>query len=319
MYKNIITIVITSFFYMGASIAQELETEPAPLHKDLVAKNTPLIEHLFNERDPETFEAFYKQAQQNKIIPQTLFEADFLYSVDIGDNQRLIKIVERHDTKKLVKNFNSLSSHAFATVDDLKAVLHFVSAVKYFENKNTKLFKKEIKEAFWYSPDQAPIFASLIEKTKLRGIIKNYTFPLQFKFQFQLTQKEIPDWKTIIPEQKALLIYCYSPWSNDCLEDAAEVAEIHKICIENNFAHLQHRLEIQDEADEDNVRYTKAVGLANAHAWTVETYKLCLLETLRIKQAPTLILLSQKGQIQFHGNLSKFKEFALNRPSPAKE
>ena len=322
MYKKIITTTIASIFYMSSSVAESLETDKSShteITKDLVAQNTPLVENLFTERDPKAFELYYKQAVESKIIPQTLFEADFLYSVDTENNQRLIEIVKRHDTKKLVKGFNSLSSHVFATVDDFKAVLHFVDAVKHFENNDTQLFKKEIKEAFWFSPDQAPIFASLIEKTKLKAIIKDYTFPSNFKFQLQLTQKEIPNWKTIIPEQTALVIYCYSPWSNDCFELAEEVKAIHEICVDNKFAHLQHRLEIPDEADIDNARYTKAVGIDNSHAWTVETYKVCLLETLRIKQTPTLIVLNQEGKIQFHGNITKFKEFVLEKPTLAKE
>lgn len=265
-----------------------------------------LIDQLFQERDPSIYPNIFRQAQEAKISIQTLFEADFLFAIDSGDNLKITRLLETHDFNKIHKNFNTIRSQIFASKDDFEAVTFFIKAIKAFELKQDQEFKKYIKQAFWLSPEQAPVFATYIEKTKLRNLISSYNLPSTFRFHLQQTNTEIKNWKNIIQEQTGLLLFCYSPWSNQSMLSTESAKLIHELCKSNNIAHLQHNIETSTEALADNADYVSSAGIKNAHFWTTETLKVCLIETLRIKQTPTLIEFNQEGSITFHGDVSGY-------------
>ncbi|MDB9741788.1 hypothetical protein OAB00_02925 [Akkermansiaceae bacterium] len=275
--------------------------------------NVLLEDQLFSERDPIAFERLYQKVKNSDDNPQILFEARFLYYIDLGNNDKISSLLELYDFDEISKNFNAFNSKVFGSKDDFDAVVCYIKAVKYFEEDNIELFKENIKEAFWLSPEQAPVYQTLIEKSKLQNVIADYTFPAFHKFQLQVTNKDIPGWRSIIPDQKGLLIYFYNPWNYDCFQLAPEVKNVNQVCIDNNFAHIQHRVEQSEDADIENGEYMLEVGPANANAWTVETYRLSTIDVFRLKTMPTLVLLNKEGKILFHGNITEFMERYSNK------
>lgn len=297
--KSIISLILILNFCMSLSFSQE--------------EDTPLKEAIFLERDSQVFKQLLNQAKKEKFSTQTLFEAEFIYTIDLNNLAEIGKLAEKYNLEQLKKEFNQIRSVIFSSKDEYRSVVLFIHAVKSFLNEEDAAFKAQIKEAFWLSPEQAPTFANLITKAKVRELKKNYRLPQNLKFHLQNTKKEITHWGSIIPNQQAILLYCYSPWNDMSFQTADEVKDIHKKCSINNIAHIQHKIETADDAIPENTLYIKDVGSSNAHIWTTETFKFSLLEQLKITQIPTLILIDNSGKILFHGNNSQFNQFFKNQ------
>jgi len=158
---------VVTIWIMGISITQaQLLDETAELS---------FVEKLFSTREKPIFESLLKEAKSKKIPEQTIFEAEFLFAIDTESDQNLIRLIERANA--LVKNFSLKNSEIFSERDDFLATVEFLHAIEAFQKGDEKKFKQHAQQAFWLSPNQAPLIGSYIRKFKIQSLKKNYQLP----------------------------------------------------------------------------------------------------------------------------------------------
>jgi len=80
------------------------------------------------------------------------------------------------------------------------------------------------------------------------------------------------------------------------------VAKFHKLCETKKIYHIHHNTESSPSVEQDLTDYLNVIGKTNAHLLTQSAKGDNLLDDLRIKSTPTVILFNQHGKIIKYGD-----------------
>ena len=260
----------------------------------------PLIERLFEERDPAAFEKAYATASAAGVKQQSLLEARFLFLVDQNDFKQLGAFSKVLVEQK--KHFNIDDSLVFAVPEDYFAIVEYAQAVAALNKKDQAGFKKHITEAFWLSPAQASIFGRLVDEERMRTTMENLVIDLSRPIPAQLPTVKTQSLSQHLGEAKGIVLHFWSPWARESIESMndfyATVGVLEKSKIPIASVLLSGAPESRLDADafvKENAAKTKA-------PWLTDFEKNTLGSRLRIQAFPTIVLLSNEGKILFNGH-----------------
>lgn len=271
---------------------------------------------------PETLgalEAAEAEARKHGVPDQTVHEARFLFYVEHKNDQGIIDMLPVWEKQE--KNFSLDESEIFATREDFLAVIEFSRALKALQKNQRDEFKKHITEALWLSPTQASAFTPYIENLRLSEHIKSTR--IDFSLQVLDLENQNPvSLKSLLGQNRALLLHFWSPWSPDCetammdLSSVCPTLEKEKISLASLL--VDGRTEILAEAKD----FLKSQEKPLPGPQLIDRTKNSLAGILRVTDLPTLVLLDKDGKILFHGRPDdpKLKEKILSsgatKPAP---
>ena len=270
----------------------------------LVAQDAPnpqeLIEILYNERDPKTFETAHAAAIKNGVAQQILVESRFLYIIDTGDNAAIAAYVPVLEAQTLV--YSPDESMAFPVRDNFFAIVEYARAIAALEKKDTDLFKKHITEAFWLSPAQSGFFGKLVDDVRLREAMDLLTIDMKRTLAAQDPKDETKSLKAHLEEAPGLLLHFWSPWSRESIESMPDfyltAAALKKQKIPALSILPTSVPESQHEANE----FIKDQKTKTSAPWLIDSSKDALESAFRVQAFPTVVLLSKKGKVLFNGH-----------------
>ena len=259
------------------------------------------LEHLLSEREsPAALEAAINEARKNGINEQTILEARLLYQVDRRDEEAIAALLP--DFLKQVDKFKLEDSTICGTKEDWLGVVEFVQAVAALHKGDKQAFKNHITEAFWLSPNQAPVLTPYIERLRMDETMQT----LKIDFSTRLTplakDGETLTLEKIIASKKALLLRFWSPMSDDCeasmadfITTAASLSK-HDIAVASLVAYESSTREITEAR-----KRVGALGDKPQALWLLDSKENPLGSMLRVRSLPTVVLISTEGKILFNG------------------
>jgi thiol-disulfide isomerase/thioredoxin len=244
------------------------------------------------------------EARKQGVPEQTIYEARFLFHVEHKSDKGIIDMLPVWEKQEKV--FSLDHSEIFATREDFLAVIEFSRALKALSEDKRDDFKKHITEALWLSPGQASAFTPYIESLRLSEHIKNTR--VDFAGQVLDLEKQNPiALKSLLAENRALLLHFWSPWSPDCETSMMDLSNVspslnkEKVALASIL--VDGRTEILAEAKE----FLKGQDTPVPGPQLLDRSKDSLAAQLRVTDLPTVVLLGTDGKILFHGKPSDEK------------
>lgn len=255
---------------------------------------------LMNATDANSLQKALEAAKRGGLPDQMLLEARFLFLINQNNIAALAALAPK--LEKHLPNFSPDRTLIFAVKEDLESVLYYTKALDALLKKDTVLFKKYITEAFWLGPDHAAQFAPHIKKLRMENAMAKLILDQKRPFE---NQKEKGATKTLAAlrgESPALLLHFWSPWVQQSILTMPEFATAAKPLLEHGIPVTSILLggtaDSRKEADE----FLATEGKNLPGSWLVDRPKSSLASALRVSSFPTVVLMSQKGDILFNGD-----------------
>jgi len=201
---------------------------------------------------------------------------------------------------KLADSFRIEDSAIFGVKEDWLAVREYVQAIAALKKGDKDAFKSHITEAFWLSPQQASAFAPHIERMRLEEAMQRVKIDFEIKLK-ALANGEATALKSLMGDQKAVLLHFWSPASRECEESMADFITTAKA-----LAKMKITL-VSILPDDSAAILTKAramvqpLGVNAPGAWLIDQKENPLARELRINKLPGFVLVSNEGGILFNG------------------
>ena len=259
-----------------------------------------ILEALLNAPDRTSLDQAIKAGKAAGLPDQLFLEARFVLLVNEDDRVALATLsseLEAHLPK-----FSLDDTMLFAVKEDFASIVQYTKALAALQNNDTTLFKKHITEAFWLAPSHATQFAPLIDDMRINEAMKKITLDLNLEFEDQRVKGESKSLKAIAGGSPAFLIHFWSPWASQAMAIMDEFQIISGSLIKNNIPVVSILLSSTTEARRagDDLVARKKQG--NTAHWLVDTEKFSLGSLMRVSSFPTVVLVSNKGEILFNGD-----------------
>ena len=259
-----------------------------------------ILEALLNAPDRTSLDQAIKAGKAAGLPDQLFLEARFVLLVNEDDRVALATLsseLEAHLPK-----FSLDDTMLFAVKEDFASIVQYTKALAALQNNDTTLFKKHITEAFWLAPSHATQFAPLIDDMRINEAMKKITLDLNLEFEDQRVKGESKSLKAIAGGSPAFLIHFWSPWASQAMAIMDEFQIISGSLIKNNIPVASILLSSTTEARRagDDLVARKKQG--NTAHWLVDTEKFSLGSLMRVSSFPTVVLVSNKGEILFNGD-----------------
>ncbi len=259
-----------------------------------------ILEALLNAPDRTSLDQAIKAGKAAGLPDQLFLEARFVLLVNEDDRVALATLsseLEAHLPK-----FSLDDTMLFAVKEDFASIVQYTKALAALQNNETTLFKKHITEAFWLAPSHATQFAPLIDDMRINEAMKKITLDLNLEFEDQRVKGESKSLKAIAGGSPAFLIHFWSPWASQAMAIMDEFQIISGSLIKNNIPVASILLSSTTEARRagDDLVARKKQG--NTAHWLVDTEKFSLGSLMRVSSFPTVVLVSNKGEILFNGD-----------------
>ncbi len=292
--------LVATMFCLGA-VAPAEPWNPAAAAAEMVAAGKRVaLDRLLTERGTEReFQQAIQHARDAGVNGQAILEARFLHAVDKGDDEVLVGMLPAFAEREA--SFKLEDSAIFAAKEDWLAVIEYLKALTALEAGNHPAFKRHITEAFWLSPHQGTAFAPHIERLRTAEAMRGLKINLSVVMTPLVDGEARPLAASLGENSKALLLHFWSPWSGECdgflPQFAAIAAHLADHGIECASLLSGDFPELPGEASEV-IRNAK---LTNAGVWFIDPAGGMLARQLRVRDLPTLVLLSPQGEVLFNG------------------
>ncbi|MGA0844921.1 MAG: TlpA family protein disulfide reductase [Luteolibacter sp.] len=257
------------------------------------------LDRLLTERGTEEeFQQAVDDARAANVHPQAILEARFLYRVDQGDDAALIDLLPDFNQ---IDSFNAAESAIFATVDDWRAAIEYLKALDALQAGDRAQFKKHITEAFWLSPHQASAYAPHIERLRTADAMRDLVMDLEQPL-VPLIDVQPLTLAALLRAQnaKAIVLHFWSPWSNECEQFMPEFNAIAATLSGHGIATASLLAgEFPDLVDE--ARQALDLQASIPGSWLVDPVANGYARQLRVRDLPTLVILSPTGKVLFNG------------------
>lgn len=262
------------------------------------------IEKLFSSMGQAEFPNALRQAREANVHPQVLLEARFLHLIDMGDDAGLAAMAP--ELTSTSGSFDPDNSEVFSIKEDWLAIVHYTQALAHLQNGNKTGFKKHITEAFWLSPRQGQAFAPHIDQLRLDEAMASITLDLLKSMSYQ-ENTEFTTLGKLMNGSKATILHFWSPMSQEVQLNLPDFILTTQSCKEQNIKVLSILTGQYPgiRRDAENIRKEDA---AEAQCtWLVDSNIKSLADILRVRDIPTMVIVSPDGKILFNGHPSNNK------------
>jgi hypothetical protein len=286
--------VIAALAIMPARTSAERESPPA------ISPREAALDNLLAEREsPKALDEAISVARKSGVSEQAILEARFLFHVDRGEDDAIAAMlpdfVKRNDT------FRIEDSAIFSVKEDWLAVIEYVYAVVALGKDDKAAFKTHITEAFWLSPRQASAFAPHIERLRLEESMRS----VKIDFTTKLTPIAAGDpvaLESLTVGKKALLFHFWSPASPECEAAMPDFAATAALLLSNGIAVVSLIPNAPPELAEDARKTIRLLDGKASGAWLVDAKQKPFGRELRVRDVPTMVLVSANGNVLFNGD-----------------
>ena len=272
------------------------------LNQELPNDREKILEALLNAPDQASLDQAIKDGKAAGLPDQLFLEARFVFLVN-EDNRAALATLST-DLEAHLPKFSSDDTMLFAVKEDFASIVQYTKALAALQDNDVKLFKKHITEAFWLAPSHATQFAPLIDDMRINEAMKKITLDLSLQFEDQKLQGESKSLETIAGGSPAFLIHFWSPWANQAMAIMDEFLTISDSLIKNNIPVVSFLLTTTNEARQAGDDFLAKGKQGNIAHWLVDTKKSSLGSLMRVSSFPTVVLVSNKGEILFNGDPS---------------
>lgn len=287
----LLPVVLFSVAGFETSLCQE--TVPS-VSKDVA------LDNLLAERDTEkALQSAIDAARKSGVSEQAILEARFLFHVDRGEDARIAAMLP--EFLKHRDDFKLQDSAIFGVKEDWLAVIEYVGAMDALEKNDKPAFKQHITEAFWLSPRQAAAFVPQVERIRLAESMRSLKIDFSASFQ-PMRQGEAVSLKALISGKKALLLHFWSPLSPECVASMPDFASTAAELEAHGVAAVSF---ISDDAPKQlNAARGMVDGLGGRAVgnWLIDSREKPLGGELRVRNLPTMVLVSTEGAVLFNGD-----------------
>ena len=270
------------------------------LTQELPNDREKLLEALLNAPDRASLDQAIKNGKAAGLPDQLFLEARFVFLVN-EDNRGGLATLSTELEAHLPK-FSPDDTMLFAVKEDFASIVQYTKALAALQDNDTTLFKKHITEAFWLAPSHATQFAPLIDDIRINEAMKKITLDLNLKFEDQRLKGESKSLKAIAGGSPAFLIHFWSPWASQATAIMDEFLIISDSLIKNNIPVASILLSSTTEARRAGDDFLTKEKRGNIAHWLVDTEKFSLGSLMRVSSFPTVVLVSNKGEILFNGD-----------------
>jgi hypothetical protein len=264
------------------------------------ASRRDALEKIMAERGSEAdFQLALKQARDAGVSPQAILEARFLYRVDKGDDATLARMLPEFIEQNAA--FNLQDSAIFSVNEDWLSVIEYLKALSALQSDDRAAFKQHITEAFWLSPRQAAAFAPHIERLRTSEAMRDVKVDLSTSLA-QVPGGKDASLEKIIGDNKALLLHFWSPWVRECDNFLPEFAAIAPQLSSQGIAVASLLPGDVPELIDEARQIIRRQGLGAAGSWLIDPAAGTLARQLRVRNLPTIVLLSHTGDVLFNGD-----------------
>ena len=270
------------------------------LTQELPNDREKLLEALLNAPDRASLDQAIKNGKAAGLPDQLFLEARFVFLVN-EDNRGALATLSTELEAHLPK-FSPDDTMLFAVKEDFASIVQYTKALAALQDNDTTLFKKHITEAFWLAPSHATQFAPLIDDIRINEAMKKITLDLNLKFEDQRLKGESKSLKAIAGGSPAFLIHFWSPWASQSTAIMDEFLIISDSLIKNNIPVASILLSSTAEARRAGDDFLTKEKRGKIAHWLVDTEKFSLGSLMRVSSFPTVVLVSNKGEILFNGD-----------------
>ena len=270
------------------------------LTQELPNDREKLLEALLNAPDRASLDQAIKNGKAAGLPDQLFLEARFVFLVN-EDNRGALATLSTELEAHLPK-FSPDDTMLFAVKEDFASIVQYTKALAALQDNDTTLFKKHITEAFWLAPSHATQFAPLIDDIRINEEMKKITLDLNLKFEDQRLKGESKSLKAIAGGSPAFLINFWSPWASQAMAIMDEFLIISDSLIKNNIPVASILLSSTTETRRASDDFLTKEKRGNIGHWLVDTEKFSLGSLMRVSSFPTVVLVSNKGEILFNGD-----------------
>lgn len=278
----------------GTALVPAAEPEAPPLEQ--------AVQAMLSERDSkDALEAAIKKARELGATRQAALEARFLFHVDRREHDELAamlpELVEQN------KEFDLAQSEIFAVEEDWLAIIEYARALDALRRDDEAGFKEHITEAFWLSPGQGAAFAPHIENFRTRRAMRDV------RVDFTRAFRTLDGGETTLADhangRRAVLLHFFSPWSRESADTLSDYSATAGALRDHGILPAT----IVGDGGAEAVAETRAL-LDSADApppgpWLVDPGTPSLERRLRVRSAPTMVLVGMDGRVLFHGHPSE--------------
>jgi len=268
----------------------------APAAEDFAARGQALVKQLFADHaTAEELLALTKEANKAGVPRQQIIEAKLVWGLRHQEVPFLIKILP--EVEILASSFDPASAAAIPNADTLKAFIAYIKAQKAAEAHDADGFKKNILEAIWLGPQQAPVFLQAMEKYRLEA--KMAMLVIDLKIPLTTSAGEATTLHDVLGGQKALLVDFWASWCGPCmalmpaLKQKAEALTSHGIVVA-----AMNKDDEKAEATAERIRQEQNAKLP----WLVEPAERPFTNALEVATIPRMVLISPEGKVLFNGH-----------------
>ena len=254
-----------------------------------------IIKELFTSNG--TLEEFTKAADaaaKAGAPAQVLAEAKLIWGLKHKDTAYLSKILPELETA--AKNFKKEESAGLGSSEDFAALICYIKALEAAGKGDAVALKEQITEAFWLSPEQAPLFAETI--TFFRTQAKMASVTMDLKLPITNSKAEATTLGDVLGKNKAVLLDFWASWCGPCMNLMPELRKKAEYLGQHGIVVAGMNTE-SDEAIADKVRAEK--GMKDV-TWLVEPKARPFSDVLEINSIPRMILVSREGKVLFNGH-----------------
>lgn len=258
------------------------------------------LDNLLSERDSlKALDAAIADARRNGVSEQAILEARFLFHVDRNEDEAIAALAPEFISRR--DSFKPADTAIFGEKEDWLAVVEYVQAIAALGKGDKVAFKQHITEAFWLSPGQASAFAPHIERMRLDEAMRAVKVDFNTAFPLLLGDGTVI-LKKLMDGKKALLLHFWSPLSQECEAAMPDFISTTAALAGKDIAVVS----LVPENDPQQV--TEARKLIAPHAskpagsWIIDASENPLGRMLRVKNLPTMVLLSAEGTVLFNGH-----------------
>ncbi len=265
-----------------------------------IASREAALDNLLAEREStKAFDAAIAAARKSGVNEQAILEARFLFHVDRGEDDAIAALLP--EFKKHDETFRIEDSAIFSVKEDWLAVIEYVHAVVALKKDDKAAFKTHITEAFWLSPRQASAFTPHIERLRLEESMRSVKIDFSTKHA-PLTAGGPVALESLIAGKKALLFHFWSPASPECEAAMADFASTAALLLANDIAVVSLIPDESPQLLDDARAMILPLDAKTSGAWLVDAKEKSLGRELRVRNIPTMVLVSTNGSVLFNGD-----------------
>ncbi len=276
----------------------------APAQEGLAAEMENAVrqqatEKILTERtSQEAFNKAISDARSMGVAEQAILEARFLYHVDLEQHDAIGAMLPDFMKRRAV--FKLAESEIFSVEEDWLAVLEYVQAIVALNKGDQDAFKRHITEAFWLSPGQAAAYAPLIESLRMRESMARVKLDFS-QGAISLNGGAAVALSNLIKGNKAMLLHFWSPWSRECVEAMDDFSATAEMLSKHEIA-VVSLIPPDIAALATDARETiRSLSGAEKSVWLIDSDEGALAQMLRVRQLPTMVLVSAEGKVLFNG------------------